>query len=68
VRKQVSSMPTVMYQGNIYKLRSRKIEVPDLDAMDSLSALVWLNRNTIAKGYKKEPALVLANNITISTK
>jgi hypothetical protein len=68
VRKQVSPMPTVTYQGETYKLRSRKTEVPDLDSMDSLEAHVWLNRNTTAKGYRKVPVLVLANSITISTK
>ena len=68
MRKQVNPMPAVTYEGETYKLRSRKTEVPDLEAMDSLSAHVWLNRNTTARGYSKEPALVLPNCITISTK
>jgi hypothetical protein len=68
VRKQVNPMPIVTYQGETYKLRSRKTEIPNLEAMDSLSAHVWLNRNTTAKGYRKEPALVLSNSITISSK
>jgi hypothetical protein len=68
VRKQVNPMPTVTYEGATYKLRSRKTEVPDLEAMDSLEAHIWLNRNTTAKGYRKVPTLVLPNTITISTK
>lgn len=68
MKKQVNPMPTVTYEGKTYKLKSRNIEVPDLDTMDSLSAHVWLNRNTTAKGYRKEPALVLPNTISISTK
>jgi hypothetical protein len=68
LRKQVNPMPTVTYQGNMYKLRSRKTEVPDLEAMNEFAALIWLNRNTTARGYRKEPALVLPNCITISTK
>jgi hypothetical protein len=68
VRRQVNPMPTVTYEGKTYKLRSRKTEVPDLEAMDSLSAHIWLNRNTTAKGYRKEPALVLPNTITILAK
>lgn len=67
-RSLVIPMPTVTYEGITYKLRSRKIQVPDLSAMDSLSVHVWLNRNTTAKGYRKEPALVLPNTISISTK
>ena len=48
-------MPTVEYGGNVYKLRSRKTVVPDLNAMDSLAALIWINRNTTPRGYQKAP-------------
>jgi len=58
-------MPTVTYKGITYKLKSRKIETPDLESMSSLSALVWLNKNTVKRGYYKEPAIVLSNAITI---
>lgn len=47
-------MPTVVYQGRSYKLRSRKTETPDLTAMTTLEALVWINRNTTPRGYQKE--------------
>lgn len=51
--------PIVTYNGNIYKLKSNKIEVPDLQSMSSLAALVWINQNTIARGYtKKEDILI----------
>ena len=53
--KAKNSMPTVEYGGEIYKLKSRNIEVPDLCNMDSLAALVWLNRNTWPRGYQKSP-------------
>lgn len=43
-------MPTVKYNGKVYKLRSRKTEIPDLAAMDSVPALMWLLRNTAPKG------------------
>jgi hypothetical protein len=43
-------MPTVTYGGTTYKLRSRKTEVPDLDAMDRLGALMWINQNTTRRG------------------
>jgi hypothetical protein len=68
LKKQVNPMPTVTYEGKTYKLRSRKIEVPDLENMDSLSAHIWLNRNTTARGFRKEPAVVLPNSIIISIK
>ena len=55
MKKQSNPMPTVAYQGEVYKLRSRKTEVPNLEIMDSLSAHIWLNRNTTARGYSKAP-------------
>ncbi len=42
--------PTVIYDDRVYKVRSRKTEVPDLAAMDHIAALVWLNRYTYPKG------------------
>jgi hypothetical protein len=48
-------MPTVTYEGKVYKLRSRKTEVPDLDTMDSLGARVWLLQNTRASGTNHRP-------------
>lgn len=53
MKKQVNPMPTVTYEGKTYKLRSRKTEVPDLEAMNEFAALIWLNRNTTARGYSK---------------
>ena len=47
--------PTVTFEGNTYKLRSGKTEVPDLASMSHLSALIWINRNTTARGYSKTP-------------
>lgn len=49
-------MPTVSYDGNTYKLRSRRTTIPDFTAMRRMEALVWLNRNTTARGYSKTPA------------
>lgn len=43
-------MPTVTYDGVTYKVRSRKTEIPDLEAMDRMGALVWLNQNTYPRG------------------
>lgn len=45
----------VDYSGVTYALRSNSIEVPDLDAMSRLAALVWLNQNTVAKGRSTRP-------------
>lgn len=46
--------PTVTYNGSTYKLKSNKIEIPDLQLMSNLAALVWINQNTIARGYTKK--------------
>ena len=55
MKKQSSPMPTVTYDGETYKLRSRKLEVPDLDSMGGFSARIWINRNTTARGYYQAP-------------
>jgi hypothetical protein len=45
--------PTVTYDGNTYCLRSSRTEIPDLDSMERMAALIWLNRNTVARGYSR---------------
>ncbi|SHT14204.1 Uncharacterised protein [Mycobacteroides abscessus subsp. abscessus] len=42
--------PRVEYGGRTYTTRKWSVEIPDLYAMDSLAALVWLNQNTIPTG------------------
>jgi len=42
--------PTVVYGGVAYKVRSHRTEIPDLEAMDRIDALIWLNRNTYGRG------------------
>ncbi len=44
------SMPTVVHNDRTYKVRSRKTEIPDLDAMRRTDALLWLLRNTYPQG------------------
>lgn len=41
---------TVTYGGRTYKVRKDKIEIPDLDAMTRIAALVWLNEETYPTG------------------
>ncbi|RIS70550.1 hypothetical protein D2E54_24370 [Mycobacteroides abscessus] len=43
--------PVVEYGGQIYSARKYDIEVPDLDSMSRLEALVWLNQNTCKRGH-----------------
>lgn len=61
-------MPTVEYDGSIYKLKSRKIQIPDLNSMSRIEALLWLNANTYARGYSKplNPLRGYGNAITIT--
>jgi hypothetical protein len=67
INKNQNPMPTVTFEGKIYKLRSKKTVVPDFNTMDHLSVLLWLNRNTTAKGYRKaaNPLTGLGNAISI---
>jgi hypothetical protein len=51
--KKINPMPMVVFENNTYKLRSRKIIMPDFKTMTHLEALIWLNKNTTAKGYCK---------------
>lgn len=55
MKHQPNPMPTVEYDGNTYKLKSRKIEVPDFSNMDRLAALIWINKHTVKRGYSKPP-------------
>lgn len=56
--RQKGPMPIVEYEGKIYSLRSRKTIVPDLKSMERFSVLLWLCRNTTARGYSKPNPLV----------
>lgn len=52
-------MPAVEYNGKVYKVRSRKTEIPDLAAMDGIAASMWLIRNTHPRGYSRPTAPLL---------
>ncbi len=66
--KKPNPMPIITYDGQAYKLRSRKTEIPDLESMDRLAALIWLNRNTTARGYYKAPDPLIGMGGVISIK
>lgn len=52
---------TVTYDGNMYKVRSDKATIPDLEAMDRMAVLIWLNQNTYGRGTNhRRPAPNLA--------
>jgi hypothetical protein len=59
--------PTVTFDGDVYKLRSRNTVVPDLAAMDEMAAHLWLCQNTWPKGYQREanPLIGLGGAITV---
>ena len=52
-------MPTVTYDGSTYKLRSRKTVVPNLDSMERMAALIWINQNTTKRGHHAVPSPLL---------
>lgn len=45
---------TITYQGDTFKVKRNVSELPNLNAMDSLSARMWIMRNTYPRGYHKE--------------
>jgi len=54
MKRVENPMPTVEYDGKIYKLKSRKIDIPNFSSMDSLHVRVWLLKNTTPRGYSKK--------------
>lgn len=43
----------VEWDGRYYKVRSDKIEIPDLKAISRFQALTWLCRETYPRGYSR---------------
>lgn len=43
----------VCWDGRYYKVRSNKVEIPDLGAINHFTALLWLNQHTYARGYSR---------------
>ena len=43
----------VEWDGRFYKVRSDKVEIPDLANMERLAALTWLCRETYPTGYRR---------------
>lgn len=59
----------VEWDGRFYKVKSDKIDIPDLQAMERFSALVWLNRHTYPRGYSKpNPLAGLGDAIKVDTR
>jgi hypothetical protein len=49
----------VEWDGKFYKVKSDKIDIPDLQAMPRMSAILWLNAHTYPRGYSKPNPLAL---------
>lgn len=46
---------SVTLNGRTYKVRSDSVEIPDLEAMSSIAAAVWINQHTYRRGYHAAP-------------
>lgn len=58
----------VEWGGEVFKVRSDKIAVPDFSAMSRFDALIWLNTHTYARGYSRgNPLAGLGGAISIRT-
>lgn len=42
---------SVSYDGDTFKVRSDKVEIPNFELMDRMGVLIWLNQHTYARGY-----------------
>lgn len=57
----------VEWDGCWYKVRSDKVEIPDLKAMSRFAALTWLCRETYPTGYSRPGPLAGFNGaITVT--
>jgi hypothetical protein len=58
----------VMWDGKYYKVKSSKVEIPDLSAMGRIEALIWINKNTYARGRQKpdDPLTGMGDAVSVS--
>jgi hypothetical protein len=68
IRKPVKTPKReVEFDGCWHKVKSNKIEIPDLKTLPRFEALMWLCRNTYGRGYSRPNALAgLAGAISVS--
>lgn len=60
---------TVAFNGRVYRVRSDKIELPDLTAMSDFEALKWLCNHTYATGYSRPNSLAgMGGAISVGTR
>lgn len=64
--KKVNPFPTMIYNGNVYKLRDRKTQIPDFTKMSNIEVSIWLIHNTWAKGYQKAPNPLIGLGISVN--
>ena len=58
----------VDWAGCSYAVRSDKIDIPDLQTMKRIDALLWLNANTYPRGcFKPNPLAGYGDAIQINT-
>lgn len=59
--------PTVEWNGKTYSLRAYSTAIPDLSAMSSLAATVWIAQNTTPRGHQNY-ARVNIQGLTLKVK
>ena len=68
-RRAAKPKREVEWGGRYYKVKSDKIEIPDLLSMPRMSAILWINAHTYPSGYSKpNPLAGLGDAIAIVTK
>jgi hypothetical protein len=58
---------TVTFDGKTYKVRSDKIDIPDLDQLSRFAALQWLIQHTYPRGYSRPQNPLAGYGGTIAT-
>lgn len=50
----------VEWEGQWLKVKSDKVEIPDLGSLSRFEALIWLNQNTYRRGHSSAKPNLLA--------
>ena len=59
----------VEWEGRWYKVKSDKVQIPDLKSLPRISALIWLNTNTYPRGYSRpNPLAGIGDAIKVGVK
>ncbi len=69
MRRPAAPKREVEWDGCWYKVKSSKIDIPDLKSLPRFEALTWLCRETYSRGYSRpNPLAGFAGAISIGSR